>query len=339
MPEEEIPIIPTKAEKEDVFSKRTFFLLIISSFLLLMIIILAIFLTSSQKTETGKETNKSQPKEQVSLISDPFNSVSISAKAAYVFDVRSGRVLYSKNKEAQLPLASITKLMTAVISTEKLSPESRVLINKQALAAEGDSGLVLGEKWDVKDLISFTLLVSSNDGARALAYAAGAINKKSNIKAGDVFVNLMNKKAQKIGLTQTYFLNPTGLDTNEYTSGGYGSAKDVVSLFYYALLHTPTSLDATREPSVYYLSLDNKLHNGNNTNRSTNNISGLIASKTGFTDLAGGNLVVAFDAGINHPILIAVLGSTSEGRFKDVEMLAQKALISITLQKNKYPLK
>ncbi len=321
----------TPIEKEDkVFSKRFLFLLIISSFLFLTIITIYTLSFSSQKIEGGGKTKRA---EKTSLESNPFDSVSISAKAAYVFDAQSGKILYSKNKETQLPLASLTKLMTAIISTEKLSPESKILINKQALSAEGDSGLIQGEEWKVKDLISFTLLVSSNDGARALAYAAGSIDKNPNIKAGKAFVNLMNKKAGKIGLTQTYFLNPTGLDTNKYISGGYGSAKDVVTLLYYSLLHTPVSLDATRETSVYYLSLDNKLHDGDNTNKSIKNIPGLIASKTGFTDLAGGNLVVAFDAGINRPILISVLGSTFEGRFKDVELLVQKTLDFFALQK------
>lgn len=322
-------------KKGSNFSKRVFFLLTSSGFLFISIIIFGVVLFSEDKK---KETEEVQRVQQASSIIDPFDSVSISAKAAYVFDIQTNRVLFSKNNEAQLPLASITKLMTAVVATEKLSLDSIVSIKQSALAAEGDSGLVLGEKWNVKDLISFTLLVSSNDGAQALAYAAGAINKDPNSKAEEVFTNFMNEKAEELGLTQTYFLNPTGLDTNKYTSGGYGSAQDIVSLLYYALAQTHTPLGATREPSVFYLSLDNTLHGGDNTNQATGNIPGLIASKTGFTDLAGGNLVIAFDAGMNHPVLIAVLGSTAEGRFKDVELLVQKTLDALALQVGEYPL-
>jgi len=317
------------SEKDKSLHKRFLLLSVVSGVLLLILIALGLTVFSQKEKKSAVE--KTDESQQVSL-NNPFDSVSISAKAAYIFDAQTGEVLYSKNNKAQLPLASITKLMTAVMAAEKLPLESTVSIKHPALAAEGDSGLVLGEKWNVKDLISFTLLVSSNDGASALAHAAGTVGTNPDTDIEKTFTDSMNEKAREIGLAQTYFLNPTGLDTNQFISGGYGSAQDVVSLLYYALANTDTPLEATREPSVFYKSLDNTLHGGDNTNSTVSNIPGLIASKTGLTDLAGGNLVIAFDAGINHPIFIAVLGSTAEGRFLDVETLVEKTLETIYLQ-------
>ena len=139
----------------------------------------------------------------------------------------------------------------------------------------------------------------------------------------------MNEMAKEIGLTQTYFINPTGLDTNDTVSGGYGSAHDVAKLLEYAVIHTPEIIDSTRYARINFASLSDINHTATNTNSSINAVPGLIASKTGFTDLAGGNLVIAFDAGMNRPIIITVLGSTQNGRFEDIEKLVDASLKSL----------
>ena len=88
-------------------------------------------------------------------------------------------------------------------------------------------------------------------------------------------------------------------------------------------------MDLTRYSSFIFAALSNIRHSVRNTNDSVNNIPGLIASKTGYTELAGGNLVFAFDAGINHPIIVSILGSTQEGRFVDAEKLVAASLKAI----------
>jgi D-alanyl-D-alanine carboxypeptidase len=119
----------------------------------------------------------------------------------------------------------------------------------------------------------------------------------------------MNKKAEELNLNQTYFLNETGLDVSKETAGAFGSANDVVKIIKYALKTNQDLFEATT----------NNLTINSNPYASTTTL--LIASKTGLTDLAGGNLAIVFDAGFNHPIISVVLGSTEEGRFTDTQKL------------------
>jgi D-alanyl-D-alanine carboxypeptidase len=261
-----------------------------------------------------------------------FEDISIEAQSAFVWDVNKQKVIFSINGDVQLPLASLTKLMTAIVADDILPESSVVTIDNNSIISEGDSGLYENEKWNFKELMRFTLMVSSNDGANAVANVAGLFKndfpsrKEDNKKS---FVQAMNEKAKEIGLSQTYFINPTGLDTNKIVSGGYGSAKDAAKLLEYAVINAPDIVELTRHTRINFESLSDINHVATNTNSSIDRVPGLIASKTGFTDLAGGNLVVAYDAGINHPIIIAVLGSSQSGRFEDVEKLVDASLKSL----------
>lgn len=262
--------------------------------------------------------------------SDPFLALEIAARAAYVFDVQKGIVLYEKNGELQFPLASIAKVMSALVARE-IAPDAIVTITGENLAAEGDSGLLKEERWRISDLIDFTLMTSSNDGARALA-SIGAIGTGGGAKPEHLFVDYMNEKARALGMAQTFFLNETGLDEEVGISGAYGSAKDVATLFEYIIHVEPNLFSATTMESARISSFDAS-HAATNTNVIAARIPGLIASKTGFTDLAGGNLAIAFEAGPLHPVIVIVLGSTEEGRFADVETLVHAAVTAINMEK------
>ncbi len=256
-------------------------------------------------------------------ISKSFEDVKLIAKSAYVYDVVEDRVLYKKNEMVQLPLASITKLMMALTASEIAGKDSRIAVKKEFLESEGDSGLVPGENWKLSDLIDFSLMVSSNDGARSIASVVGAFNLKTNdYELGrDEFISKMNQTATRIGLKQTYFLNESGLDKGTI-GGGYGSAADMAKLLQYILINQPELVEATRYPKVNIDSL-NRTHQATNTNISINQIPGLLASKTGYTQMAGGNLVIAFDPSIGRPIVVVVLGSTEQGRFDDIALLVK----------------
>lgn len=301
------------------------------AFLGLIVIALGFFIFSKKPNDSQNAVkDKNNIKSSIVMMSvDPFNDIILEAKAAFVWDVNKQEIIYARNEEAQLPLASLTKLMTALVAYEILPESTVVTITKDSLASEGDSGLFIGEQWRVEDLLGLTLLGSSNDGARAIASVAGSFKNnipKQGAKNRETFVHLMNEKAKEIGLTQTYFLNETGLDTYNYASGGYGSARDMSILLEYITENARTVTDVTRYDVFEFLSLNNINHIITNTNKAVGSIPGLIASKTGFTDLAGGNLVVSFDAGINHPIIISVLGSTLSGRFRDVQKLTEASL-------------
>ncbi len=236
-----------------------------------------------------------------------FHAPTIEGRAAFILDAKTGETIYANNADTILPLASVTKLMTALVSSQKTASSSIITITENDLKEDGDSGLVLGEKWRFSDLRDFTLLVSSNDGAEAI---------------GGNFVSDMNTEAATLGLHSLSFQNPTGLDISPSEPSNFGSARDISELFKYILENSPSILEITKHPSFRFTSLDGKVHYAQNTDTKVGKIPGLFASKTGYTDLAGGNLIVGIDEDINHPIIIVVLGSTEEGRFEDVMALA-----------------
>jgi D-alanyl-D-alanine carboxypeptidase len=261
---------------------------------------------------------------------DPFAKVKIGAKSAYVWDVNAQRALYNKNADEQLPLASVAKLMTTLVAYELLGTHSDVGIPMIAIKQEGDSGLLDTERFSARNLTDFTLVSSSNDGAFALA-AAGE-NLLADTTGSYTFLDAMNMRADELGLSQTYFENPTGLDLTETKSGAYGSARDVAYLMEYLVTTHPDILEMTRDPQTNVADDAGLTHAADNTNEVVEKIPGLIASKTGYTTLAGGNLVVAFDAGLNHPVIVAVLGSSSSGRFADTLTLVNAARAALAEQ-------
>lgn len=260
-----------------------------------------------------------------------LSDVSISAKSAYVYDTLTGTVIYEKNADARLPLASLTKVMSALVASDIASPQSIVVISGEAIKTEGDAGLVPGERWTLKSLLDFSLVSSANDGIHAVALSLGGLENSATSSRAVLsdFVHKMNLKADELGMKNTYFLNDTGLDVSNVEGGAYGSAKDMAILFKYILEKRPWILEATREPAFAASSLDGITHLAVNTDLAIDGIPGLMASKTGYTDLAGGNLVVAFDPEINRTIIISLLGSSQEGRFDDMVTLVRASLESI----------
>ncbi|MEN9622098.1 MAG: hypothetical protein RLZZ67_532 [Candidatus Parcubacteria bacterium] len=265
------------------------------------------------------------------IIMEPhFLAVTIEARSAYVYDVLADKVLYEKDAELQWPLASLTKLMSALVASELVPNYMLVKITKDDLREEGDTGLHPDEEWNINKLIDYSLVVSSNDGMKAIASVAGSFAGSSATTTPEqAFIKKMNEKAHSLGLKETYFLNQSGLDESNTLSGGYGSAKDVALLVDYILKKNPHLLEATsfKETNV---SSSNASHDAVNTNKAILSIPNIIASKTGFTNLSGGNVVVALNAGINHPIIISVLGSSYDGRFTDLTDLAEATLTYLT---------
>ena len=267
---------------------------------------------------------------------NPFDEISLEAKSAYVFDLIKKEPLFELNSGVQLPLASLTKIMTAVVAKESAPSETVIIITKESIESEGDDNLLVGEKWRLSELLDFVMIRSSNDGACAIAAAIEGIMKADSVE--DIkkiarysdkfpkFIYLMNKKAKEMNLNQTYFLNETGLDISENLSGAYSSASDVAKLVKYALADYPEIFEATSYESVSLNSLNYGEYKIKNTNRYAGRMPQIIGSKTGFTDLAGGNLAVVFDAGFNRPIIAVVMGSSIDGRFSDMQKLITATL-------------
>lgn len=263
---------------------------------------------------TEQEVAVSEPAAPAPVSVDAYGGVSLEGKAAIVYDLTTKEVLYQKNAKAQLPLASLTKLLTAYVGATTLGEGATVAISPEAEAVEGDSGIRAGETFTFENAAKLALVGSSNDAAAAITEAAAqkaATNKKS----------LMASAISAIGLPQTYAVNGTGLDVSTTLSGGYGSAYDVAQLAGALITVAPDIAKSTAGSAVTVSSREGVSHTIKNTNQHAAHIPNLLLSKTGFTDLAGGNLAVVYDAGIGHPVAIVVLGSSVEGRFSDVSKL------------------
>ncbi len=248
---------------------------------------------------------------------NPIESAAVEAKAVFVKDLNTGEILYEKNAHIPLPLASLTKVMTAIVTREYGNDVQGVFISRAAMRPDEEEQLNVGETFSLSKLIDYMMVASSNDGAAAIALA---VQRNDNTTS---FTDKMNTVAQSIGMTESHFLNETGLDENESQAGAYGSAHDVAIMLEYALQNHSDVIDATKEASITAYSTSGYPHTIKNTNSIVGTLPNVIASKTGFTELAGGNLAVVIDPGLNRPVAIVVLGSSFVGRFTDVSNLAQ----------------
>jgi serine-type D-Ala-D-Ala carboxypeptidase (penicillin-binding protein 5/6) len=161
----------------------------------------------------------------VNIPQKTFASVSVSASSAVLMDQESGRVLFDKGAHQKKRIASITKIMTAILAIESEKLDSLVTVSARATKAEGSSVyLKPNEKIKLEDLVYGLMLRSGNDTAEAIAeFVGGSL---------DGFVFLMNQKAQEIGMANTHFANPHGLDNFE---NHYSTAFDMALLTRYAM--------------------------------------------------------------------------------------------------------
>jgi serine-type D-Ala-D-Ala carboxypeptidase (penicillin-binding protein 5/6) len=281
------------------------------------------FLNVPKTQDTTATKNTQSEVKEVAPTKEPFQEIALTAKAAFVWDVHNQKVLFRKNETEQLPLASITKLMTALVAEEIMGEEAKIVVGETSVKQDGGGNLAQGEVFDRLTLSDMVLMASSNDGAYALAAAAGKVLETED-DAASAFVDAMNIRATEIGLTETYFKNPTGLDLSPTEGGAYGSARDVAFLMEHIVENTPDLLTFTKEDSARFYSTDGAYHDAENTNEYVNKIPGLIGSKTGYTELAGGNLVIAWNAGLGRPMVAVVLGSTQTERFSDILTLVNE---------------
>lgn len=216
----------------------------------------------------------------MTVIANATGMPSISAKSAILYEPEQGHVLYQKNAHQRLPMASTTKIMTAIIALEHLKPDEQVRIPKEATAIEGSSVyLKEGETLSVEDLLYSLMLRSANDAAVALAYAVSE----------DIygFSQLMNQKATQLGLSDTSFQNPHGLDSSDH----YTTAHDLAVITAYAL-KDPYFREIC-STYKYSFTTEEGPRLVVNHNKMLKSYSGAIGVKTGYTKTSGRCLVSA----------------------------------------------
>ncbi len=240
-----------------------------------------------------------------------FEGVHVRAKAYVVYDLVGKQIISAKNENEVLPLASITKVMTAISALTHASSTKKITIKPENIDGGYDLGLKNSQVWTLGELLKYTLVFSSNDGANAIADGLGG---------RESFISQMNMDATLLGLPTLHFTSPSGVDVGKKL-GGQGTALEVAKLFSIARKRFPEVLDATTKTRATVNASTGKVVGIPNTNQDIMNMIGAEASKTGFTDSAGGNLAIMVDIALGHPVAIVVLGSTYEERFKDVEIL------------------
>lgn len=219
------------------------------------------------------------------------NEISVSepqlfAQSAVLIDGDTGRVLYGKNENAVLPMASTTKIMTCILALENSSPEDVVTVSDYA-ASMPDVQLNIrkGESYRMQDLLYSLMLESHNDTAVAIAeHVGGSVEQ---------FAEMMNQKARDIGCTNTYFVTPNGLDGTDKEKGKSHSttAEELAQMMRYCIRQSPKCkefLEITRSPSHAFSNLERtRSFSCINHNALLTTMEGAISGKTGFTNGAG----------------------------------------------------
>lgn len=258
--------------------------------------------------------------------------IELSARAALLLqyspeksDRGEQKVLFKKNISKRLPIASLSKLMTALVALENYSLAYEIEISKEAVAQEESIGnFKAGEKFRVKDIIYSLLVESSNDAAFALSEALGKGGSEAEalLPPEEKFVALMNSRAKDIGLQNTYFANPTGLDPdNEQGEGNYSTAEDLAKLTIYLLEKLPFIWQVLSKPTIEVLWPNGRLHHlARSTNVLLGKIPGVVGGKTGYTDRALGCFILVLkSSGTDDYLINIILGS--QNRFGEMEKL------------------
>ena len=235
----------------------------------------------------------------------------ISAKAALVIDFKTGsnktNILFNKNSGEKLPIASLSKIMTAIVALENLNPDEIIKVSKQSVFTDGNNGgLIIDEELTVKDLLYIMLIESSNDAAMALANDNRFISYKD-------FIKMLNDKTLELNMTDTYFDDPSGLSEKNTST-----AQDMIKLIKYAM-NSPLLLQIMETKEFIVKSADGKItHNLASTNQLLGKIPVILGGKTGYTDEAGGCMLTFSNIDGSYLITV-VLGS--KNREDDTEKL------------------
>jgi len=206
----------------------------------------------------------------------------INAQSAIVFDPDSGEIKFQKNPNVQLAPASITKIATISVALENLKTDQLIEISQKAADQEPNKIVMkAGEKLKLDDLLYGLMMISANDGAYAIAEA---------IPGGyDKFIEKMNQKVKSLGLTNTNFKNPSGLDDESH----YSSAFDIATLTRYALLVHPELIKyaGKKDDHSVYPTDKNESHWWGHISGMLYRYPGMIAAKTGYTDIANSTFI------------------------------------------------
>ena len=250
--------------------------------------------------------------------SNKIDNPELNARIALIYDRASGRIIYEKNGNKQTPMASTTKILTAIVTLENADLKETVTIESKAAGIGGSRlGLKKNDKITVNDLLYGLMLRSGNDAAVALAlHVGGSI---------EGFADMMNKKAEELGLTNSHFVVPHGLD-NE---GHYTTAYELAKMADYALnIPKFKEIVSNKSATIYINGYPKAI---NNTNKLLGSVSGVYGVKTGFTNGAGRCLVSSCKRGELDIITVIIGADTNNQRTADTKELIEYAFNNFSL--------
>lgn len=252
--------------------------------------------------ETGGNTGTAIASDSGSYIASPIDTQS---ESVLVQDLSSGKVIFQFASGKRWPLASLTKLMTALLASELMPSNKEITLAQEAILTEGASGnFSPGEEFTLSDLIKAMLLVSSNDASRAIALDYGE----------ERFVKIMNDKAKDLGMADTEFIDPSGLSLRNK-----GTSEDLKKLVNFIWKNEPAIFAVTRVAAGEIVDVKT------GERRELKNINlfagraEFLGGKTGTMPSVGGNLVSIFD--ISGPKAIIVLGAVD--KFAETEKIIE----------------
>ena len=248
----------------------------------------------------------------------------IDASNAFVMG-KNGSVYYARSADEQVKIASITKVMTAILAVENCKMDEKITVsNAAATVGNSTAGLLEGDELTVEQALRGLMIPSGNDAAIALAEHVG---KKLDPKTKDAvatFVKAMNERAKKLGCTGTLFENPHGLDFDEWAGDMHSTAHDVALMMQEAMKDdTIREVMASKDPWIEVTGADGSDHSHS---MDTHNVllgqDGNIGGKTGTTDDAGYCFASAYNRDGDEIYTVVLNSSTTDQRFADTATLA-----------------
>lgn len=244
----------------------------------------------------------------------------LTAEAVLIERLKNGETLFGRNADARLPIASLTKLMTALLLAEEIEPLAEVEFSSSAkeIGAADDkrSAVLAGERLRAEDVLAMLLISSDNDAAYAVAEHVAA-RRRPELRSAtfperiSAFVGLMNERAAELGLANTHFANPAGRDHPE----NFSSARDLGRLAAFIARERPALLAASRTRETFVFGARGRRYGLVNTDPLLGEFPALYGSKTGFEENAKGALLLLYQLAPDDPMAIVLLRSSD--RFGD----------------------
>lgn len=248
----------------------------------------------------------------------------IDASNAFVMG-KNGTVYYARSADEQVKIASITKVMTAILAVENCKMDEKITVsNAAATVGNSTAGLLEGDEFTVEQALRGLMIPSGNDAAIALAEHVGKILDPKTKDAVATFVKAMNERAKKLGCTGTLFENPHGLDFDEWAGDMHSTAHDVALMMQEAMKDdTIREVMASKDPWIEVTGADGSDHSHS---MDTHNVllgqDGNIGGKTGTTDDAGYCFASAYNRDGDEIYTVVLNSSTTDQRFADTATLA-----------------